>query len=98
MTSDFMVAEKPMLLDRLGDMPIDPLLALIALCNVDPRADKIDVGVGVFKDAAGGTPILDCVKAAERILLATQETKAYLGSQGDARFTELIKPIVFGEA
>ena len=98
MASDFMVAEKPMLLDRLGDMPVDPLLALIALCNADPRSDKIDVGVGVFKDAAGGTPILQCVKAAERILLETQETKAYLGSQGDARFTELIKPIVFGEA
>ena len=98
MASDFMVAEKPMLFDRLEDRPTDSLLALIALCNADPRADKIDVGVGVFKDAAGGTPILKCVKAAERILLETQETKAYLGSQGDARFTELIKPIVFGEA
>ena len=98
MASDFMVADKPMLLDRLEDKPTDSLLALIALCDADPRPDKIDVGVGVYRDAAGSTPILKSVKAAERILLETQETKAYLGSQGDARFTELIRPIVFGEA
>ncbi|HEX8527914.1 aromatic amino acid transaminase, partial [Allosphingosinicella sp.] len=57
-----------------------------------------DVGVGVYRDSAGGTPILRAVKKAERILLETQETKAYLGSQGDVRFVELIKPIVFGES
>ncbi len=98
MASDVMVADRPMLLDRLEDKPTDSLLALIQLCNADPREEKIDVGVGVYRDAAGTTPILQCVKAAERILLETQETKAYLGSQGDARFTELIKPIVFGDA
>lgn len=97
MASDVTVAERPMLLDRLEAKPIDPLLALIALYEADPRPEKIDVGVGVFKDAAGGTPILKCVKAAERILLETQDTKSYLGSQGDARFVDLIKPIVFGE-
>jgi aromatic-amino-acid transaminase len=97
MASEAMVAEKPMLLDRLEDKPTDSLLALIALCDADPRAEKIDVGVGVYRDGAGTTPILKSVKAAERILIETQETKAYLGSQGDARFTELIKPIVFGE-
>ena len=98
MASDAMVADRPMLLDRLEDKPTDSLLALIALCDADPREEKIDVGVGVYRDASGATPILQCVKAAERILLETQETKSYLGSQGDARFTELIKPIVFGES
>jgi aromatic-amino-acid transaminase len=96
--TDAPVLERPALLDRLEDQPSDSLLALIALCDADPRPDKIDVGVGVYRDAAGNTPILRAVKAAERILLETQETKSYLGSQGDARFTELIKPIVFGEA
>ncbi len=86
------------LLDRLEEQPADALLALIALANADPRPTKIDVGVGVYRDAAGNTPILRSVKAAERILWETQETKSYLGSQGDARFVELIKPIVFGEA
>jgi aspartate/tyrosine/aromatic aminotransferase len=87
-----------MLLDRLEAQAPDPLLALIALANADPRPGKIDVGVGVYKDPAGGTPILRAVKAAEHILWETQQTKSYLGSQGDARFVELIKPIVFGEA
>ncbi|MDQ8754924.1 amino acid aminotransferase [Sphingosinicella sp. LHD-64] len=86
------------LLDRLGEQPADALLALIALAEADPRPTKIDVGVGVYRDAAGNTPILRAVKKAELILWETQETKSYLGSQGDARFVELIKPIVFGEA
>jgi aspartate/tyrosine/aromatic aminotransferase len=90
--------EQPILLDRLGAQPADPLLALIALYAADPRPGKIDVGVGVFRDAAGNTPILKCVKIAEQRLLDTQETKAYLGSQGDPRFVELIRPIVFGAA
>ncbi|WP_269845213.1 amino acid aminotransferase [Allosphingosinicella deserti] len=86
------------LFDGLEEQKSDALLQLIALCNADPRDEKIDVGVGVYRDAAGGTPILRAVKAAEKILLETQETKSYLGSAGDARFVDLIKPIVFGEA
>jgi aromatic-amino-acid transaminase len=84
----------------LADLPpvtSDSLLALIALANADPRPDKIDVGVGVFRDAAGETPILKVMKKAERILLETQSTKAYLGSAGDKRFAELIRPILLGE-
>jgi aspartate/tyrosine/aromatic aminotransferase len=49
----------------LADLPpvtSDSLLALIAMANADPRADKIDVGVGVFRDAAGETPILKVMK------------------------------------
>jgi aspartate/tyrosine/aromatic aminotransferase len=91
------LTETPMLLDRLEDQPQDSLIALIALANADPRPRKIDVGVGVYRDAQGNTPILKCVKAAERRLVETQETKSYIGSQGDARFVELIRPIVFGE-
>src|SRR5688500_20081483 len=91
------LAERPGLLDRLDEQPADSLLQRIALCDADPRPDKIDVGVGVYRDAAGGTPILRAVKKAERLLWERQDTKAYLGSQGDARFTELIRPIVFGE-
>ncbi|HEY0086308.1 MAG TPA: amino acid aminotransferase [Allosphingosinicella sp.] len=86
------------LFERLEEQKTDSLLNLIALCNADERAEKIDVGVGVYRDAAGGTPILRAVKAAERILLETQQTKSYLGSAGDTRFVQLIKPIVFGEA
>jgi aspartate/tyrosine/aromatic aminotransferase len=95
---DALVTGRPVLLDRLEEQAQDSLIALIALAEADPRPTKIDVGVGVYRDAAGNTPILKSVKAAERILLESQRTKAYIGSQGDARFTALIKPIVFGEA
>ncbi|MEA3064856.1 MAG: aromatic-amino-acid transaminase [Sphingomonadales bacterium] len=98
MEDSFLLSDGPLLFDRLEEQKSDSLLQLIALCDADPRPDKIDVGVGVYRDAAGGTPILRAVKAAERRLWERQETKAYLGSQGDARFTELIRPIVFGEA
>src|SRR3990170_1478165 len=84
----------------LADLPpvtSDSLLALIAMANADPRADKIDVGVGVFRDGAGQTPILKVMKQAERILLETQESKSYLGSAGDKRFAELLRPILLGE-
>jgi aspartate/tyrosine/aromatic aminotransferase len=93
-----MLADAPTLFDRLDACPPDPLLALIGLARADTRPEKIDVGVGVYRDAAGNTPILRSVKAAERILIDTQETKSYLGSEGDKRFAELIKPIVFGDA
>ncbi len=84
----------------LADLPpasSDSLLALIAMANADPRPDKIDVGVGVFRDAAGQTPILKVMKKAERILLETQDSKSYLGSAGDKRFPELLRPILLGE-
>jgi aromatic-amino-acid transaminase len=95
--SNVLIANEPMLFDRLDEQKPDALLQLIGLCNADPRPGKIDVGVGVYRDSAGSTPILRSVKKAEQILWETQETKSYLGSQGDALFTALIRPIVFGE-
>ncbi len=74
----------------------DSLIGLIGLVNADPRPGKIDVGVGVFRDAAGNTPILKVMKQAEQRLLDTQVTKAYLGSAGDKRFAELLRPILLG--
>jgi aromatic-amino-acid transaminase len=84
----------------LADLPPvtgDSLIALIGMVNADPRPDKIDVGVGVFRDGAGSTPILQVIKEAEKRLRETQTTKAYLGSAGDKRYTELLRPIVLGE-
>ena len=83
----------------LADLPpviSDSLLKLIALCDADPRPEKIDVGVGVFRDAVGNTPILKVMKEAEQRLVDTQVTKAYLGSAGDKRFAELLRPILLG--
>ncbi len=74
----------------------DPLLSLIALYKNDPRTQKLDLGVGVYRDAAGATPVFGAMKAAERVLLETQPTKAYLGPEGDFGFLEAIAPVVFG--
>ena len=84
----------------LADLPpvnSDSLIALIGMVNADPRPDKIDVGVGVFRDGAGNTPILQVIKEAEKRLRETQVTKAYLGSAGDKRYAEMLRPIVLGE-
>jgi len=81
----------------LSPVAEDPLIALIGMVNADPRPDKIDVGVGVFRDGGGNTPILKVMKEAEQRLLDTQVTKAYLGSAGDKRFAELLRPILLGE-
>jgi len=89
--------EKTRGLADLSPVAEDPLIALIGMVNADPRPDKIDVGVGVFRDGAGNTPILKVMKEAEQRLLDTQSTKAYIGSAGDKRFAELLRPIVLGE-
>jgi aspartate/tyrosine/aromatic aminotransferase len=94
-----MLTETHVKAQGLADLPPvanDSLLALIALANADSRADKIDVGVGVFRDAAGNTPILKVIKEAEQRLVDSQVTKAYLGSAGDKRFAELLRPILLG--
>jgi aromatic-amino-acid transaminase len=74
----------------------DVLLSLIKQFNEDKRQRKIDLGVGVYRDAAGATPVFQAVKAAETRLLKTQTTKAYLGPEGDTGFLERIAPIAFG--
>lgn len=75
----------------------DALLSLIAEFRDDPREHKIDLGVGMFRNEAGITPVMSAVKAAEKLLLESQTTKGYLGSDGDARFVAMLRPIVFGE-
>ena len=82
--------------DALGDVQSDSLLALIAMANADTRPNKIDVGVGVYRDGAGNTPILRAVKAAEKLLWEGQQSKSYIGGFGDRRYTELLRPIVLG--
>lgn len=86
------------MLNELKQQPADALLALIKLHNSDPRADKIDLGVGVYKTADGATPVFAAIKAAEQKLVAGQDTKAYLGPEGDMGFVEKLMPYIFGKA
>lgn len=89
-------AVHPSLFGALKAQPQDPLLALMAEFRTDKREAKIDLGVGMYRDATGITPVMRAVKAAERTLLETQATKGYMGPEGDPIFVELLKPLVFG--
>ncbi len=77
--------------------PPDPLLRLISAFRKDPRTDKIDLGVGVYRDEYGVTPVMAAVKQAEQILVASQTTKTYVGQQGDVDFLRLLGELAFGE-
>lgn len=85
------------MLENLEQQPADALLALIKLHNADPRADKIDLGVGVYRTGEGDTPVFAAIKAAEQKLLETQDSKAYLGPEGDMGFVHALMPYVFGK-
>ncbi|MGH6785359.1 MAG: aromatic amino acid transaminase [Novosphingobium sp.] len=84
------------MLDALTPLPPDALLALIKLHEADPRPDKIDLGVGVYRTGQGGTPVFGAIKAAEQRLIDTQDSKAYLGPEGDMGFVHALMPWVFG--
>lgn len=85
------------MLETLSAQPADALLALIKLHNADPRPTKIDLGVGVYRTAEGATPVFRSIKAAEAKLLAAQDSKAYLGPEGDMGFVRALIPYVFGK-
>lgn len=85
------------MLTNLQQQPADALLALIKLHNADPRADKIDLGVGVYRTGEGDTPVFRSIKAAEAKLVAEQDSKAYLGPEGDMGFVEALMPYIFGK-
>lgn len=78
-------------------LPPDPILGLIAAYAKDENPDKIDLGVGVYRDEEGGTPMLDCVVEAERMLLATQTTKTYLGPRGVVGFNDATRELLLGK-
>ncbi len=84
--------------DALAPQPDDPLLALIGLYRADARPGKVDLGVGVYRDETGATPIFRAVKEAERRLVETQPTKAYVGPEGDPVFLERLWDLTAGEA
>lgn len=82
--------------ESLQAMPADAILGLIAEHRDDPRPEKIDLGVGVFRNAAGATPVLDVVKQAEKRLVDTQDSKAYLGTAGNPAFNSAMQALTFG--
>ncbi|MDA5556531.1 amino acid aminotransferase [Shimia sp. MMG029] len=76
------------MLTNLKEQPKDKILGLMAMYREDPRATKVDLGVGVYKNAEGVTPVMRAVKAAERKIVEEQITKAYTGLAGDPAYAD----------
>jgi aspartate/tyrosine/aromatic aminotransferase len=100
-TADLRINPRPsgtlVMFEDLQPAPADRILALIGLYRADPRTDKVDLGVGVYKDRDGKTPVMRAVREAEKRLLASQDTKTYLGLAGDTGFNAAMARLVFGE-
>ncbi len=77
--------------------PPDKILALMPLFREDPREHKLDLGVGVYRNASGVTPIIAAVREAERLVLEEQTTKSYIGPAGDPAFCDLLTRLVFSD-
>ncbi|MCL1148355.1 aspartate/tyrosine/aromatic aminotransferase [Shewanella marinintestina] len=82
--------------NKLTAMPADPILGLLTKYREDTHSQKVDLGVGVYKDESGHTPILDCVKRAEKFRLDMESTKVYIGPTGSPDFNRLMSELAFG--
>ena len=74
----------------------DPILGLMARFREDQRAHKVDLGVGVYRDPSGRTPVMRAVHAAERLRLEEEDSKSYQGMLGDVAFDAAIQSLCFG--
>jgi aspartate aminotransferase len=85
------------LCQSIKPMPDDPLLGLSTALILDSRREKIDLGVGVYKDQTGAAPVFKSVKSAEHILWQTEATKAYIPPAGDSGYIEEMESLLLGE-
>lgn len=86
------------MLERLQPQPEDKIIQLMALYRADPRGDKIDLGVGVYKDASGQTPVMRAVRAAGQAVWQAETTKTYVALAGDTAFHAAMAGLVLGDA
>ena len=82
--------------DQISAIPADAIMALMQQCKADPRADKVDLGVGVYKDVAGTVPIMRAVKTAEAQIFDEETSKTYVGTTGRVGFRDHVLDLVLG--
>ncbi len=82
---------------KLTQLPADPILGLSVKFKADSNPNKIDLGAGIYKDENGHTPVLSCVKAAEKFRLENESSKAYISSAGSALFNEKMTSLILGD-
>ncbi len=83
--------------ESLKPAAVDPILGLMAAFREDPRDNKIDLGVGVYQDDRGRTPVMEAVKRAESKLMELEKTKSYQGIAGDAEYNSRMLALMFGD-
>ncbi|TMO88815.1 amino acid aminotransferase [Pseudoalteromonas ruthenica] len=83
---------------QLKPLPTDPILGLMAAFKADTNDKKIDLGVGVYKDEQGQTPVLKAVKKAEEFRLANETTKSYIGLAGNLEYCQKMEQLLLGDA
>jgi aspartate aminotransferase len=84
------------LFQQLTRLSPDSILGLMSKFRADTCTNKVDLGVGVFRDLAGNTPVLNCVRRAESAVLAAQTTKSYVGAPGREEFNSHVESLVLG--
>lgn len=82
--------------EQLDRVPDDPILGLMAAFRADTDARKVDLGVGVYRDDRGDTPVLEAVRTAEQAVLQRQTSKTYVAPSGNAAFNHAIERLVLG--
>ncbi|EPF7652273.1 amino acid aminotransferase [Vibrio vulnificus] len=82
--------------EKVVSAPADPILGLTEEFKKDPRAEKINLGVGIYKTEQGETPVLATVKKAEAALVETEKTKSYLTIEGTAEYALAVQKLLFG--
>jgi aspartate aminotransferase len=86
------------LFQQLSRLSPDAILGLMTQFRADSFAQKVDLGVGVFRDLTGNTPILDCVRRAEQTVLTSQSTKSYVSAAGREEFNSAVEELVLGSS
>ena len=86
------------MLSQLQTQPPDGILRLMQMFRADTRENKVDLGVGVYKDATGHTPIMRAIKAVEQQWWQTEDTKVYTALTGDPAFLDAMVDLVLGDA
>ena len=84
--------------EHLSAQKPDAILQLVQMYRDDPRDQKVDLGVGVYKDATGNTPVMRAIKAAEQHLWQAETTKTYVGLAGDPAFSDAMIKLVLGDS
>ena len=83
--------------EKVVAAPADPILGLTEEFKNDPRKEKINLGVGIYKNETGETPVLATVKKAEAALLESEKTKSYLTIEGTAEYGLAVQKLLFGD-